>query len=132
MVKPKEEAFATIDGASNVGGDARLDRLASALAEVRVGARLSVRTTKLFASGAPKMAQKVIEEAAEVGIEAVRGNRRAVILESVDLFYNLLALWSELGVMPSEVWTEMERREAAFGMAEKLPKGAGEDGSTGE
>ena len=51
----------------------RLDHLAAAIAEVRAGARISPRTSKLLASGAPKMAQKVIEEAAEAAIEAIRG-----------------------------------------------------------
>jgi len=105
-------------------GDDRLDRLASAVAEVRAGARSSPRTSKLFAAGAPKIAQKVIEEAAEVGIEAVRGDRLAVIHESVDLFYNLSVLWAELEIAPAEIWREMDRREAILGMAEKLPKAA--------
>ncbi len=100
----------------------RLDRLAAAIAEVRAGARISPRTSKLFASGASKMAQKLIEEAAEAAIEAVRGDRIALISESVDLLYNLSALWAELGVSTDEIWSEMDRREAALGMAEKLPK----------
>jgi phosphoribosyl-ATP pyrophosphohydrolase len=103
-------------------GDGRLERLARAVAEVRAGVRVSPRTSKLFASGAPKMAQKVIEEAAEAGIEAIRGDRNALIHETVDLFYNLSALWAELDVLPADIWREMDRREAAFGMAEKLPK----------
>ncbi|HLZ85136.1 MAG TPA: phosphoribosyl-ATP diphosphatase [Caulobacteraceae bacterium] len=107
----------------NMGlGDGRLDRLASAVAEVRAGARISPRTSKLFTAGAPKIAQKVIEEAAEVGIEAVLGDRLAVISESVDLLYNLSVLWVELDIAPAEIWREMDRREAAMGMAEKLPK----------
>ncbi len=61
--------------------------------------RLSPRTSKLFAGGAPKMVQKLIEEAAEAGIEAMRGDREALVHESVDLFYNLSALWVELGVV---------------------------------
>ena len=106
----------------------RLDRLAVALSEVRAGIRTSPRTSKLFASGPPKMAQKVIEEAAEAAIEAIRGDRKALISESVDLLYNLSALWTELGVSTDEIWSEMDRREAALGMAEKLPKSALEEG----
>ncbi len=68
------------------------------------------------------MAQKLAEEATEVVIEAVRGERSAVINESVDLIYNLVVLWSELGITASEVWAEMDRRHAPLGMAEKLPK----------
>jgi phosphoribosyl-ATP pyrophosphohydrolase len=108
------------------GGD-RLQRLAAAIAEVRAGARNSPRTVKLLASGPAKMAQKVVEEAAEVAIEGAIGNREAVISESVDLLYNLSTLWSALGVRPEAIWAEMDRREALLGMAEKLPKIADED-----
>jgi phosphoribosyl-ATP pyrophosphohydrolase len=71
------------------------------------------------------MAQKLAEEATEVVIEAVRGERSAVIYESVDLLYNLVVLWSELGITSPEIWGEMDRRQALFGMAEKLPKKVG-------
>ena len=100
----------------------RLERLEIALNEVRIGARASVRTRKLLASGVPKMAQKVIEEAAEAAIEAIRGDKSAFVLESVDLFYNLLALASEIGVPLAAIFAEMDRREQTLGMVEKLPK----------
>jgi phosphoribosyl-ATP pyrophosphohydrolase len=100
----------------------RLEKLALAIGEVRQGLRDSPRTLKLLAAGPAKMAQKVVEEAAEVAIEGAIGNREALIQESVDLLYNLSALWSALGVAPAVVWAEMDRREALLGMAEKLPK----------
>lgn len=68
------------------------------------------------------MAQKVIEEAAEVAIDAVRGERNTVIAESGDLLYNLVALWCSIDITPSDVWAEMDRREALLSMVEKLPK----------
>lgn len=80
------------------------------------------RTAKLIREGTPKMAKKLGEEAVEVGIEAVQNNRPAVVRESADLIYNLVVLWSELGITPGEVWREMDRREALYGIAEKLPK----------
>ena len=33
-----------------------------------------------------------------------------------------VVLWTVLGVDPKEVWSEMDRRERLFGIAEKLPK----------
>jgi phosphoribosyl-ATP pyrophosphohydrolase len=103
----------------------RIVELETAIAGVRDGRKSSPRTARLLAAGLPRMAQKVAEEATEVVIEAVRGERSAVIHESVDLIYNLVVLWSELGITAPEVWAEMDRRQALLGMAEKLPK---EDG----
>ena len=100
----------------------RLERLWSAIEEVRQGRRASPRTARLLASGTPKMAQKVIEEAGEVAIEAVLGRREALVNESVDLLYNLAALCNAAGVRLETLWFEMDRREAAFGLSEKLPK----------
>ena len=100
----------------------RLERLWAAIQQVRDGQRDSPRTARLLAAGPPKLAQKVVEEAAEVAIEAVTGKRDALVNESVDLLYNLVALWNGLGVALPTIWAEMDRREAAMGMVEKLPK----------
>jgi phosphoribosyl-ATP pyrophosphohydrolase len=62
--------------------------LETAIADVRSSRKISPRTARLIASGLPRMAQKVAEEATEVVIEAVRGRRIAVVKESVDLIYN--------------------------------------------
>jgi phosphoribosyl-ATP pyrophosphohydrolase len=80
------------------------------------------RTAKLLRSGRAKMAKKLAEEAIEVVIDAMNGERDAVIRESADLLYNLVVLWIEAGVRPEDVWDEMARRERLFGLAEKVPK----------
>lgn len=80
------------------------------------------RTAKLVRDGLPKMAKKVAEEAFEVGLEAVQGDKRRTVLESADLLYNLVVLWSEMGISPDDVWREIDRRERLYGIAEKLPK----------
>jgi phosphoribosyl-ATP pyrophosphohydrolase len=82
------------------------------------------RTARLIAAGRAKMAQKVMEEAGEVALEAVRRHRRALIRESADLVYQLVVLWRECGIAPEEVWGEMARRAELLGIAEKLPKAA--------
>src|ERR1700744_1543242 len=105
-----------------ISGEERIARLHHAINGVRAGARTSSRTSKLLLGGTPKMAQKVIEEEAEVGLETNRRDRTALISESADLIYNLVTLWTELGIVPEEVWSEMDRREASLGMAEKLPE----------
>ena len=110
--------------AKSLGHD-RIVELEAAIAGVRDGQKTSPRTARLLAAGLPRMAQKLAEEATEVVIDAVRGQRLSVIHESVDLLYNLVVLWSELGITASEVWAEMDRRQALLGMAEKLPKEEG-------
>ena len=80
------------------------------------------RTARLFQRGPAKMAKKLAEEAIEVVIDAVNGKSDAVIRESADLLYNLSVLWVAAGVRPQDVWAEMDRRERAQGIAEKLPK----------
>jgi phosphoribosyl-ATP pyrophosphohydrolase len=80
------------------------------------------RTARLLARGPAKAAKKMAAEAIVVVLDAVGGDREAVVRESADLFYNLAVLWVTVGVRPQDVWAEMERREELFGIAEKLPK----------
>jgi phosphoribosyl-ATP pyrophosphohydrolase len=68
------------------------------------------------------MAKKLAEEAVEVVIDAMHGDREAVVKESADLLYNLVVLWIASGIKPEDVWKEMDRRERLFGIAEKVPK----------
>ncbi|SFD46208.1 phosphoribosyl-ATP pyrophosphohydrolase [Bosea sp. CRIB-10] len=99
-----------------------VQRLYAAVLTARTRDPARSRTAKLIREGVPKMAKKLGEEAIEVGIEAVQNNRPAVVRESADLLYNLVVLWSELGITPGEIWREMDRREELYGIAEKLPK----------
>jgi phosphoribosyl-ATP pyrophosphohydrolase len=97
-----------------------ISRLYAALDLVNEGTH--PRTAHLLASGVKKMAQKVVEEAGEVAIEAVRRRRSAVVRESADLIYNLVVLWRECGIEPNEIWVEMHQRATDVGIAEKMPK----------
>src|SRR5438477_8518347 len=99
-----------------------IDRLYQAVVASRSADPATSRTAKLLRSGRAKMAKKLAEEAIEVVIDAMNGEREAVVRESADLLYNLVVLWSEAGIQPQDVWDEMARRERLFGLAEKLPK----------
>ena len=99
-----------------------IERLYAAVMARKGAPAGSSRTAKLLATGTPKIAQKLGEEAIEVAIDAAIGNREGVVLESVDLIYNLAVLWAHLDITPEEIWAEMARREALLGIAEKLPK----------
>ncbi len=111
-----------------IGHDCPMSDCVSRLYEAVLARRglepTSSRTAKLFAAGRNKVAQKVGEEAVEVALDAVRNDRGGVIGESADLVYHLVVLWAEMGIVPAEVWAEMTRREAAQGIAEKIPKAA--------
>ena len=87
------------------------------------------RTARLLRSGRSKMAKKLAEEAIEVVIDAMHGDRDAVVKESADLIYNLVVLWVSSGIRPEDVWKEMDRRERLLGIAEKVPKKVPDDNS---
>jgi phosphoribosyl-ATP pyrophosphohydrolase len=87
------------------------------------------RTARLLRSGRSKMAKKLAEEAIEVVIDAMHGDRDAVVKESADLIYNLVILWVSSGIRPEDVWKEMDRRERLLGIAEKVPKKVPDDSS---
>ena len=97
-----------------------LDRLYRSLAEVT--RENHPRTARLLASSSRKTAQKVIEEAGEVALEAVKHHERGIVRESADLLYHLVTLWHRAGITPGDVWTEMRFRADTLGIAEKLPK----------
>ena len=80
------------------------------------------RTAKLLSAGPAQQAKKMMEEAAELAIEAVRNDRAAALQEAADLVYNLLALLRGLDIPFPAVLTELERRRVAYGIAAKLPK----------
>ena len=99
-----------------------VSRLYQAVLSCRHDDPSTSRTARLLRSGRSKMAKKLAEEAVEVVIDAMNGDRDAVVKESADLFYNLIVLWVASGIRPEDVWKEMDRRERLQGIAEKVPK----------
>jgi phosphoribosyl-ATP pyrophosphohydrolase len=97
-----------------------LERLYSALDHVTLAE--NPRTARLMSAGLRKISQKVVEEAAEVALEAVRKRTDTAVCESADLLYHLVVLWQALAIQPADVWAEMHRRADAYGLAEKPPK----------
>ena len=97
-------------------------RLYEAVIAARSADPAKSRTARLLRAGPAKMSKKLAEEAIEVVIDAMHGQPEAVVRESADLIYNLVVLWVHAGVRPDDVWAEMARREAMFGIAEKVPK----------
>ncbi|MCF3945666.1 phosphoribosyl-ATP diphosphatase [Acidiphilium iwatense] len=100
--------------------DARvLDRLWSTIIARKSADPLISHSARLLSRGTNKVAQKFGEEAIECLIEAVAGNRDALIAESADVLYHLLVMWVSTGLRPEDVWAELKRREGISGIAEK-------------
>lgn len=104
------------------GTAAELARLFDTVRSIQAGETAEERTARLLASGRIKIAKKVVEEAAEIGLSYVAGDRDEVVREAADLFYNLVVLLVSMDVSIEEVWQEMERRQALMGIAGKMPK----------
>ncbi|MGA9865158.1 MAG: phosphoribosyl-ATP diphosphatase [Acetobacteraceae bacterium] len=103
-------------------GSAVLDRLFAVVTERRAADPAISHSSRLLSRGITKVAQKFGEESVECLIEAVAGNRDAVIAESADVLYHLIVLWVASGVHPEQVWLELKRREGVSGIAEKASR----------
>jgi len=117
-----------------------LDRLHATVAARRGADPEASYTARLLARGAPKIAQKLGEEAVEAVIEAVRlddarragaadgdeaAARQALVEESADLLYHLTVLWAALDVDPARVWTALDARRGRGGLDEKKARRGG-------
>lgn len=80
------------------------------------------RTSKLVSAGAPQQAKKIVEEAAELAIEAMRQNREAAVMEAADLVYNLIVLLEGMDIRFDDICEELSRRREIFGIAAKQQK----------
>lgn len=67
-------------------------------------------TSRLFAEGLPKIAQKVGEEGTEVVVAALAQDDRRLIEEVADLAYHTLVLLAARGLKLQEVLAELEKR----------------------
>ena len=85
-----------------------LTRLAGTIAERHREMPEDSYTAKLIGRGTERVAQKVGEEAVEVVIAALRGEK--LTEESADLLYHLLVLLEERGVSPEEVAKVLDER----------------------
>jgi phosphoribosyl-ATP pyrophosphohydrolase len=99
-----------------------LDRLFAVVQSRRDADPAVSHSARLLARGTAKVAQKFGEEAVECLIEAITGNREALVAESADVLYHLIVLWVAAGVSPDQVWSELKRREGISGIAEKAAR----------
>ena len=81
-------------------------------------------TAKLLGEGVERCAKKFGEEAIEAVLASVSGDSKALTAEAADVLYHLLVMLEAGGVSLSEVMSELERRTAQSGLAEKSARGS--------
>lgn len=79
-------------------------------------------TAKLMANRPEAPAKKLGEEAVEVVIAAMTGDRQALTYEAADLIYHLLVVLEAGDVSIADVLAELQRRTAQSGLAEKAQR----------
>lgn len=79
-------------------------------------------TARLVASGIERSAKKLGEESVEAVIAAVAGDRAGLVGEAADVLYHLLVVLHARGVGVAEIMSELERRTAQSGLAEKAAR----------
>lgn len=67
-------------------------------------------TAQLFAAGTQRIAQKVGEEAVEVALASVAGDREETTNEAADLIYHLLVLLANQDIQLADVAETLRRR----------------------
>ena len=87
-----------------------LATLETIIAERLANATQESYTASLIALGPKRVAQKVGEEAVEVALAAVDGDREEVINEAADLIYHLLVLLNSQGIQLADVTKVLESR----------------------
>ena len=87
-----------------------LTQLADLIAHRRVEQTEGSYTVRLLNSGVDRIAKKVGEEATEVVIGAMKGDRVELRNELADLLYHTLVLLEQQGLPLEEVLEELERR----------------------
>jgi phosphoribosyl-ATP pyrophosphohydrolase len=120
--KSKKSGNARVLPVAADSGAGVLDRLFAVVESRRDADPTISHSARLLSRGPAKVAQKFGEEAVECLIEAVAGNRDAMIGESADVLYHLLVLWVSAGIDATDVWAELMRREGISGIAEKAAR----------
>jgi phosphoribosyl-ATP pyrophosphohydrolase len=110
--------IATLSRYSDAAISDSITRLFQAAQACRHDDPSTSRTARLLRSGRSKMAKKLAEEAVEVVIDAINGDRDAVVKESADLIYNLVVLWISSGRRLARDGSP----ERLLGIAEKVTK----------
>jgi phosphoribosyl-ATP pyrophosphohydrolase len=102
-----------------------LSELERRIAERAQAAAAESYTRTLIDKGVAHCARKMGEEAFETAIAAVQEDKGRLVSEAADLIYHLMVLMRARGISLAEVETELERRTAQSGHAEKASRPRG-------
>ncbi len=100
-----------------------LEKLEAVIESRKYGDIEKSYVAKLFGKGRKKITQKVGEEAVELCIAASHHDRDEAILESADLIFHMLVLWSDMDIKLEEVLDVLVEREGLSGIEEKKSRG---------
>lgn len=88
----------------------------------RAGADPDTSWTAQLLSEPDKATEKFGEEAVEAIIEATKGDKTRLTSEAADVIYHLLVMCAARGVTLDDIETELTRRTAQSGLAEKASR----------
>src|SRR5438552_15704238 len=110
--------MATADQADYV-----LARLAATIESRKVADPKSSYVASLFARGDDAILKKIGEEATETVMAAKDGDKIQITAEVADLWFHCLVLLARHGLGPTDVLSELTRREGTSGHIEKAARG---------
>jgi len=87
-----------------------LRELAAVIEERKRTKPESSYTAKLLQGGIDRVGQKVIEEAGEAALAAMKPDKTSVASEVADLWYHTLVLLAACDLKPEDVWEELRKR----------------------
>jgi phosphoribosyl-ATP pyrophosphohydrolase len=95
-----------------------LARLAEVIEARKVGDPEKSYVARLFHKGTDAILKKIGEEATEVVMAAKDGDPKQVVYEVADLWFHSMLALSAFGLSPTDVLTELQRREGLSGLEE--------------
>ena len=76
----------------------------------------------LYDKGLDEILKKIGEEATEVIIAAISGEKTAIIHETADLWFHTLVMLAQQGLGPGDILSELDRRVGMSGLEEKASR----------
>lgn len=95
-----------------------LARLAEVIEARKAGDPDKSYVARLFHKGTDAILKKIGEEATEVVMAAKDGDPQKVVYEVADLWFHSMLALSAFGLTPTDVLTELQRREGLSGLEE--------------